>query len=238
MKTTQQVVLQSSQSFITRTVIGLALIACAQAQGQSVYNTGYSTNSTPNGMVDNLWQVTAITNLPSGYSLHGPVPFAAFVTAGNQAYDVSTGPSGKPSSWISFNNPPFGQSDTAGIITTYTLNFNAPAASYRFNFEADNGVGIYLGAINPGDLVYSDGVNGSGIGGDYGQWHSTILNVTTGGNNQLNVLVFNTPSSLPGPNPTELRVDFTTIPVPEPSTLGLLGLGTAGLLLRRHRWSR
>lgn len=220
-------------------VLALALMAGIQVQGQNVYNTGYSTSSTPNGVVDNQWQVTAISNLPGGYALPATPPYAAFVSGANGAYDMSTGPSGQASSWITFNNPPFEQQDTAGIVTTYTLNFNAPVGNYQFNFEADNGVSIFLGAVNPVDQVYTDGINGAdGVNGsDFARWHSTLLNITSGGANQLNIQVFNNPNPGFGANPTALRVDFTT-PVPEPATWGLMAMGAMGMVVRMRRGSR
>src|ERR1700744_4094521 len=88
MKTKNPIVYLSAKIFSTRSVFIAAMILSVPAQGQNVYNTGYSTSSTPNGVVDNQWQVTAVSNLPGGYPLPSTPPYAAFVSGANSAYDM------------------------------------------------------------------------------------------------------------------------------------------------------
>lgn len=210
----------------------LAFGASSNAQ-VNIYDTGYSTTFTQLGTVDNLWQITAVANLPSGYNLPENPPYSAFLITSGQApfYDTSVGPSGYASKWLTFNNPQFDQTDANGIITTYTLNFSAAAGNYLLDYEADNGVSIYLGSVNSQDLVYSDGANQS----DFNSWHPVNLDITKPGANQLNIQVLNSPSASIPTNPTSLRVDFTTNPVPEPSSLALLALGGVPFLLRGRK---
>jgi len=70
---------------------------------------------------------------------------------------------------------------------------------------------------------------------DYASWHNTTLDVGSSGPNQLNIEVFNNANPVPGPNPTALRVDFALVQVPEPTTMGLMAAGIAGLAFLRRQ---
>ncbi len=225
-----------------------ALLCAGMAATQShaellVYNTGSSVTTTAGGTLDNNWQISSIPVLPSGYVPTQAAPYQAYVVTSPlpPTYDTSTGPTGTPSSWISFSNPFFYSPDTTGMVTVYTLDFLANVGTYTLNFEADNGTTIYDGSMSPANQIFADGVDGTdGLNqSDFVRWHSVSINVTQAGQNQLNFMIFNQPADTSVLNPTALRVDFSTTystaPVPEPSTLALAGLGVVGALVARAR---
>ena len=198
-----------------------------------VYNTGYSVSTNGSGqLVDNLWKITQLQQVPTGASLPNP-PYPAFVLPAatiTWPWDLNAPPVGSPNSlatqWDSNQQPAFGGSDTNGMITTYTLNFNALAGAYSLYFEADNYVDMYLGSVTLANRFYTEPANAPG---DFLTWHNTTVNVATSGANQLNILVYNFP--YPTQNYTGLRVNFGTIPaVPEPSSLALMAGGLAALV--------
>ena len=214
---------------------GVALMSLTA--GATIYNTGYSVSVNGSGqLVDNLWTVTALANT-NGISLPAP-PYSAFVLPSptiTWPWDTSQAPAGANTGntqWDSNQQPAFGGSDTAGMITTYTLNFTAPVGAYSLYFEDDNYVQMYLGAVSPANLFYSELPAHNGT--DFLGWQNTTVNVTTAGANQLNILVYNYP--YPTGNYTGLRVNFATTTVPEPSTMALMAGGVAllfGAIKRR-----
>ncbi len=204
--------------------------------GAQVYNTGYSVSTNGTGqLVDNLWTVTALQQVPTGASLPTP-PYPAFVLPPSQItwpWDVSAPPVGAnpfATDWISNQQPAFSGSDTNGMITTYTLNFNAVlGGNYTIYFECDNYLSMYLGAVSPGNLFYTEPATAPG---DFLGWQSTTVNIASGAN-QLNILVYNFP--YPQGNYTGLKVNFATA-VPEPSSMALAAggfLALVGVLKRR-----
>lgn len=201
----------------------------AMTAGAQVYNTGYSVSTNGTGqLVDNLWQVTQVQNPPPGSSIPGTIPYAAFVLPADTItwpWDLSAPPVGAPNNftttWDSNQQPAFGGSDTGGMITTYTLNFNAAVGSYSIYFECDNYLSMYLGSVSPANLFYTESPTAPG---DFLGWQNTTVNVLTAGANQLNIMVYNFP--YPQGNYTGLRVNFG-VPVPEPSSMAL---GVCGLV--------
>jgi PEP-CTERM motif len=216
-------------------VISAAACMVLNASAQ-VYNTGYSTSlNSSNQLVDNLWTITALANTPSGSSFPA-VPYAAFVLPSatiTWPWDLSAPPVGAPNNlttqWDSNLQPAFGAGDTNGMITTYTLNFNAPVGSYALYFECDNYLDMYLGAISLPNRFLTES---SSNPGDFLGWHNTTVNVATAGANQLNIVVYNFP--FPTGNYTGLRVNFS-VPVPEPSSMVLMAGGLVALLAAAKR---
>lgn len=217
----------------TGLVILVSILMLSPQTHATIYNTGYSVTSTANGIVDNLWQITSVANLPSGYTLPQTPPFSALkITSGQSPlWDTSNGSSGSASSWISFASAAsLPQPDASGVVTTFTLNFNAPIGTYQLGFEADNYISIYLGAVSPANQIYSD------VGPeDFYNWHVIPLTVTTPGINQLNLNVFNGGVAGLNYNPMGLRADFV---VPEPSALTFVAIGSFSFLFFRQRLKR
>ncbi len=199
--------------------------------GATVYNTGYSVSTNgANQLVDNLWTVTSVVNPPGGSSFPS-IPYPAFVLPAptiTWPWDTSAAPLGAPNSltttWDTFQLPAFGGSDTVGVATTYTLNFNAAVGSYNIYFESDNYLDMYLGAVTLANRFYTEPATAPG---DFLGWKNTTVNVASAGANQLNIVVYNFP--FPQGNYTGLRVNFGD-PVPEPSSMALAAGGLAALV--------
>ena len=195
--------------------------------GATTYNTGYSTSTVAGQLVDNLWTVTATSNVPASASLPA-VPYSAFVLPDatiTWPWDKSAPPAGAQNSdltqWDSNQQPAFAGGDNVGMVTTYTLNFNAVAGAYTLYFESDNYVSMNLGG---GPAFYSEAAGTS----DFFGWKNTTVNAVQG-LNTLNILVYNNP--FPTGNYTGLRVNFSAInPVPEPSSMALVAGGLAALV--------
>jgi hypothetical protein len=211
---------------IASTVV--ALTASAQ-----VYNTGYNTSVVGGKLVDNLWQITSIVNPATGSGPFPAIPYSAFVLPSplTWPWDYSAPPVGAPNNfvtqWDSSQFPAFAGVDNNATVTTYTLNFNAPAAGkYSLYFEADNYVDMFLGAAALPFYTEQPAHNGT----DFVGWQSTTVNAVAGAN-QLRIVVYDYPLlDTPG-NYTGLRVNFG-IPqvVPEPSTFALAAGGLIALL--------
>ena len=217
-----------------------AVAFAAMTAGATVYNTGYSVSTNGGGqLVDNLWKITAVQQAPTGASI-GVTPYAAFVLPTSVItwpWDVSAAPAGAmnnlTTTWDSTQSPAFGGSDTNGMITTYTLNFTAAVGKYNIYFEADNYLDMYLGSVSLANRFYTEA---PAMPGDFQAWQSATMNVTTGGSQQLNIVVSDFP--YPTGNYTGLRVNFGTIdPVPEPSSMALVAGGFAALtaLIKRRK---
>ena len=216
----------------------IAAAAVALNAGAATYNTGYNTSVVGGQLVDNLWQVTATNNVPTGLGLPA-IPYKAFVLpAATITWPWDTAqPVGKQNAdltqWISNFQPAFNGSDTGGMVTTYTLNFLANVGSYGIDFESDNYLGMYLGAVAPGNLFYADlPLNDASA---FQDWRHSTVNITTAGLNQLNVVVYNFP--FPTGNYTGLRVNFSPGAVPEPSSMALVAgglLALVGAIKRRN----
>jgi len=155
---------------------------------------------------------------------------------------------GIASSWVSFdpNSGPTGGENSSTFdpngYYAYTTNFNLPGdnpSSVDLTIAADDTVAVYLGAINPADLVLAAGT----IGGDQhcadgdpncrpGGSTEVVFDAPAGFN-VVNFVVYQTGSNYQG-----LDYVFTVTETPEPNTLILLGtglLGTAGALFRKMR---
>ncbi len=224
-------------------LVAVSSLAVVSAQaipspGGGVYNTGFSTSLNGSGqLVDNLWTINQVQNAPSGLGLPS-TPYAAFTLPSatiTWPWDTSAPPAGANSFttlWDSNNQPAFSGGDTVGMVTTYTLNFNALAGSYALYFEDDNYVSMYLGAVAPANMFFSEAPQNAYS--EFGTWHSTTVNVVNSGANQLNIMVYNYP--YPSGNYTGLRVNFSTIPpVPEPSSMALVVGGLMTLVAAAKR---
>ncbi len=215
----------------------LSAVACmALNASATIYNTGYSTSLNGGGqLVDNLWRITNLQQVPTGVTLPTP-PYPAFVLPAatiTWPWDLSAPPVGAntfATQWDSNQQPAFSGGDTNGMITTYTLDFNAPVGNYTLYFESDNYLDMYLGSVSLPNRFLTEA---AGNPGDFLAWHSTTVNVATAGLNQLNILVYNFP--FPTGNYTGLRVNFEAPSVPEPSSMALMAGGLVALLAAAKR---
>lgn len=200
------------------------------APGANLYSGG---GALADDASDTHWTITGIgTN--SG--LNGGLPFAGVVATSAGGFPI--GPwlgDSAVSAWTTPATNTNGPGDTTGAATyrydtTFTTPGGASDVTLGGQFAVDNGI---VGVKLDGVTIYS----GSSIGG-FGSF--TPLSGTipvTGVSHTLSILVQNGQNENPPAGPTGLRVEFsqaTFTAVPEPASLGLMGLGTLGLLARRR----
>jgi hypothetical protein len=207
-----------------------SVLAQTSPQVQNLFNTGVNSSGAvlPNGTIGDLH-----------YSL-------ILVPGGTTNTIIKTSAGGAPigpwlgdnggSAWIgphntfSYANSGIdGYAGTYDYQTTFTL---AASGSFTISgqWSADNhGVDIRIDGQSTGNATFTGGA------GDWTQWTPFSITASeSAGVQTLDFIVLNSQSSFPPDygSPTGLRVEF--FPVPEPSTLALIILGSAAVATRRR----
>jgi hypothetical protein len=229
------------------TIGAMATLAHGYSFLNSLYNTGID--------ADGNKLSTATKTIDPHYTLqsnHAGLS-TAYAVSGFNGYwnttDYSDGSKTYKSSWIS----PVWDSGQAGNIYdnpnvglyNYTLTFDLGGrtpAEIKGQWMSDNGTGSPSGVLYTSQILVNGLLTGQTIGSTaLTDWNSFILNGTYNdqsyfhtGVNTITFSVSNWPSTFQ--TPTGVRVVFTSADaVPEPFTLGILGVGVLSLAISRRR---
>ncbi|MGD0390182.1 MAG: PEP-CTERM sorting domain-containing protein [Tepidisphaeraceae bacterium] len=209
----------------------LAVVPICSAASAAVIPGLVGTGFGSIGSADPNWQITADA---SG----GTVPRAATIISpltGTSPFNWYVPGSGN---WIGPNTSSDFNPGVPDGTYEYTLQFDLTgydpsSASFVYETAADNDV--FSGTLNGNAIPIDTRVPGGG-----NQYHtlSGPLDVNSGFESGINTLVFDVNNTTPNPSPTGfyLTVDSSVATaVPEPTSLGLLGVGAFAMLRRRRQ---
>jgi hypothetical protein len=222
----------------------------ASAGSFTVYGTGFSDTGTllAAGSSDGNW------TLESGPGASVPSPYAPFVTEGSTIlfpsfpFGGATGwlPDTTSSKWISPDASEDSSNPASGAYYVYTETFVIPStlsagtAVITGQWSADNYGEILLNGVE----VDPAAAIGSATLGAFETFVPFTIDAATGatfttGTNTLTFEVGN--NSKGSPDVTGLNVDVesaTASAIPEPASLGLMGLGLAAIGIGARKWKR
>lgn len=199
----------------------------------SLYSTGVDNagNALGGGINDPHY---TLTGPPAG----GPIPDATVLSDGFPIGSNRWLPNNPSSTWIGpvvnglNTNDAYGPSGNYTYTTTFDLaGFDIASAVIHGLWATDNaGTDILLNGVS---VLNGQGSTGAGSLRSFSVW--TPFSISSGFKEGVNTLQFVVNNSDTGPQGLRVELNAFAVPVPEPTSLGLVGAGLASLAFRRRR---